>query len=191
MDDCAAVLVAQPHAGESSGLLHFHVANVGFMRQQILGEFSGLGIQPDSKIVVHSGRPEHRSCHRTARRRDASTRVGVFHSVIFCVFGSNIAKPLPIKCATPHAVLGIDVSSPAAAPFGREVIPNGFQRLAVGHPDLVVIHVHAVDVVLRVRNNIVGVGARAAGRIGYASPGVGRQVDVPGATRLAGARRRH
>ena len=44
---------------------------------------------------------------------------------------------------------------------------------------------HPVDIVVRVRNNIVGLGGGTAGRIGDASPGVGRQVDVPRAARLA------
>src|SRR6266478_10014244 len=59
-DDGIAVLVSEPKARESAGFLHLNVANVGFMRQHILGEFSSLGIQRDSNIVVHSGRPDIR-----------------------------------------------------------------------------------------------------------------------------------
>lgn len=32
-DECPAMLIPQPQAGESSGFLHLHVAHVGSMRQ--------------------------------------------------------------------------------------------------------------------------------------------------------------
>ena len=78
------------------------------------------------------------------------------------------------------------MSSPATRAFRGEVIPNGLQSLAVRHPNLVVVHLHPVHVVLRVRNNVVGLSGRTAGRVGDASPRVGRQVDMPRAARLPG-----
>src|SRR5439155_14939178 len=57
VDERVAVLVAEPKAGERARLLNFHVPDVGFMRKQILGEFSGLRIQTQSDVIIHASSP--------------------------------------------------------------------------------------------------------------------------------------
>src|SRR5947207_590771 len=64
------MLITQPQAGESSGLLHFDIANVRLVRQEILGEFSGWCVEAEGKDVV-------RQSERTAGRiSHARLRVG-------------------------------------------------------------------------------------------------------------------
>ena len=60
VDDGAAVLISQPQAGERPALLHLDMPDIGFVWQQIFGEFSRLSVEPDRQVVVHSGRPHVR-----------------------------------------------------------------------------------------------------------------------------------
>src|SRR5438477_6512263 len=106
------------------------MTNVRFMREEILGEFSGLGIEPDGQIVLHYGRPgirlvvELRVIRTRPLRGDLPLRdllrPGIEHR-----------QPVAVEHPTPQAVLGIDVPSPATRTFRREVIPSGLQSLAV------------------------------------------------------------
>src|SRR2546427_1286239 len=106
------------------------------MRKQVFREFSGLEIQPHSEIIVHAGAPEIRLVIELRvvgtgpRRRSVPfgnlLRLRIEHS-----------HSVAVKFAAPHAVLRIDVTSPASTAFRWEVIPNGFQSFAVGEPKLV------------------------------------------------------
>src|SRR5580704_11739134 len=113
-DERVAVLIPQPQARERSRLLHFHVAHVGFMRQQIFSKFPRLSIQPDREIVVHSGPPE---ITLIVELRVVRTRPRRGNLPLGYLFGLGIEhrQRVAVKCATPHAVLRIDVSPPAAS----------------------------------------------------------------------------
>ena len=111
---------------------------------------------------------------------------GIHKEILLCLRIKHRQR-VAVKYTTPDTVLRIDVSSAAARAFHGKVIPIGFQSLAVGHPHLIVIHLHAGHVVLRVRDNVVCQSERAARRVGHVSPRVGSQVDMPRAARLTGS----
>src|SRR5712692_1382811 len=161
------------------------MTDVRFMREEILGEFPGLAVQPDSKVVVHSGRPDIRLVVELRIIRTRPLRGNLPLRDLLRLWIEH-RHAVAVKYTAPQAVLGVDVSSPATRAFRREVVPDSLQGLAIRHPDLVVTHLHAVRVVLRICNNIVGESGRAARRVRDASPRVGSQVDVPDAAHLAG-----
>src|SRR5713226_3587121 len=106
------------------------MTNVRFMREEVLGEFPGLGIQPDGHIVVHSRRPDIRLVVelRVIRTRPLRGNLPLRDLLRLRI---EHRQPVAVEYATPQAVLGVDVSSPATRAFRREVIPNGLQSLAV------------------------------------------------------------
>ncbi len=164
------------------------MTHVGVARQQILGEFAGRDVQSHGTVVVHTGSPRVRAVVvlRVIRPRPLGRhrplgelqRLRVEHR-----------EPIAVEHAAPDALLRIHVPAPAARALGREVVPDGLQRFRVRLPYLVVRHLHAPRVVLRVGNDVVGAGRWAALRIPDGRPLVLREIHAPRAARLAGIER--
>src|SRR4030095_5907848 len=161
------------------------MANVGFMRKEILGELTGLAVQPDRQIVVHAGRPGVRPVVELCVIR---TRPLGWSRPFRDLLRLRIEdrQAVALKHPAPQAVLRVDVPSPTAGTFRREVVPDGFERPSVGHPQLVVAHLHAVYVVLRIYTHIIAWRGGAAGRVRDGGPRVPRQVNTPRPARLSG-----
>src|SRR5213593_1091674 len=105
------------------------------MRQEVLGEFSSLEIHSDGEIVVHAGTPEIRLVIelRVVGTRPWRGSIPLGNLLRLRIeHGHRVA----VEFAAPHAVLRVNVTAAAAAVFGGEVIPNGFQRLAVENQSL-------------------------------------------------------
>ena len=178
MDNIGVELAFHPETREIVWivrLLHVHMTNVSFKREQILRELPGLDIQPHNEVVVHAAGPD---IGLVIELRVIGTGPWRGHLPLRDRFRHRVehADTVAPKLTPPQAVVGVGMASPSARTGRRYFVESSLHGLGIRLPNVVVVHIDAVHVVLRVGHDIVGIGWRTAGRVNNGYPLVGLQI---------------